>query len=186
MRMLGRLTALCIILGNMDLYSFAQENVDSLKYLEEVKIQSFKQPSSIQQLPYAVQSLSKKDLQQTNARTLPESMMYLPGVMIQKSNHGGGSPFVRGLTGNQALIVVDGIRLNNSIFRYGPNQYMNLIEPDLIDKVEILKGSGAVQYGSDALTGVIHLETNQLSFSEKPKWNAKLNTRFTNRSMEKS
>ncbi len=184
--MLGRLTALCIILGNMDLYSFAQENVDSLKYLEEVKIQSFKQPSSIQQLPYAVQSLSKKDLQQTNARTLPESMMYLPGVMIQKSNHGGGSPFVRGLTGNQALIVVDGIRLNNSIFRYGPNQYMNLIEPDLIDKVEILKGSGAVQYGSDALTGVIHLETNQLSFSEKPKWNAKLNTRFTNRSMEKS
>jgi hypothetical protein len=59
----------------MDLYSFAQENVDSLKYLEEVKIQSFKQPSSIQQLPYAVQSLSKKDLQQTNARTLPESMM---------------------------------------------------------------------------------------------------------------
>lgn len=184
--MLRKLTALCIILGNMDLYSFAQENVDSLKYLEEVKIQSFKQPSSIQQLPYAVQSLSKKDLQQTNARTLPESMMYLPGVMIQKSNHGGGSPFVRGLTGNQALIVVDGIRLNNSIFRYGPNQYMNLIEPDLIDKVEILKGSGAVQYGSDALTGVIHLETNQLSFSEQPKWNAKLNTRFTNRSMEKS
>jgi outer membrane receptor protein involved in Fe transport len=170
----------------MDLYSFAQENIDSLKYLEEVKIQSFKQPSSIQQLPYAVQSLSKKDLQQTNARTLSESMMYLPGVMIQKSNHGGGSPFVRGLTGNQALIVVDGIRLNNSIFRYGPNQYMNLIEPDLIDKVEILKGSGAVQYGSDALTGVIHLETNQLSFSDQPKWNAKLNTRFTNRSMEKS
>ena len=164
----------------------AQTNNDSIKSLNEVTIQSFKQKSSIQQLPYSVQSVSKKDLQRTNARTLPESMMYLPGVMIQKSNHGGGSPFIRGLTGNQALIVVDGIRLNNSIFRYGPNQYMNLIEPDLIDKVEILKGSGAVQYGSDALTGVIHLETNQLSFSENPKWNAKLNTRFTNRSMEKS
>ncbi|MFM8587969.1 MAG: TonB-dependent receptor plug domain-containing protein [Bacteroidota bacterium] len=168
------------------LFVDAQTNNDSIKSLNEVTIQSFKQKSSIQQLPYSVQSVSKKDLQRTNARTLPESMMYLPGVMIQKSNHGGGSPFIRGLTGNQALIVVDGIRLNNSIFRYGPNQYMNLIEPDLIDKVEILKGSGAVQYGSDALTGVIHLETNQLSFSENPKWNAKLNTRFTNRSMEKS
>jgi len=168
------------------LFVDAQTNNDSIKSLNEVTIQSFKQKSSIQQLPYSVQSVNKKDLQQTNARTLPESMMYLPGLMIQKSNHGGGSPFIRGLTGNQALIVVDGIRLNNSIFRYGPNQYMNLIEPDLIDKVEILKGSGAVQYGSDALTGVIHLETNQLSFSEKSQWNAKLNTRFTNRSMEKS
>lgn len=168
------------------MYVHGQTNYDSVKSLNEVTIQSFKQKSTFQQLPYSIQSLNKKDLQQTNARTLPESMMYLPGVMIQKSNHGGGSPFVRGLTGNQALIVVDGIRLNNSIFRYGPNQYMNLIEPDLIDKVEILKGSGAVQYGSDALTGVIHLETNQLSFSEQSKWNAKLNTRYTNRSMEKS
>ena len=113
-------------------------------------------------------------------------MMYLPGLMIQKSNHGGGSPFIRGLTGNQALIVVDGIRLNNSIFRYGPNQYMNLIEPEMVDRVEILKGSGAVQYGSDALTGVIHIETNPLSFSDKPKWNARLHTRFTNRNIEKS
>lgn len=163
-----------------------QKTYDSATLLNEITIQSFKKQSSIQQLPYSVKSVSKKELQQTNARTLPESLMYLPGVLIQKSNHGGGSPFVRGLTGNQTLIVVDGIRLNNSIFRYGPNQYMNLIEPDLIEKVEILKGSGAVQYGTDALTGVIHLETNQLSFTKKPVWNAKLNTRITNRFMEKS
>ncbi|MFZ9240124.1 MAG: TonB-dependent receptor [Chitinophagaceae bacterium] len=166
--------------------SLGQSQKDSLKSLGEITIQSFKQNSSVQQIPYSIQVVKKNELQQTNARTLPESMMYLPGVMIQKSNHGGGSPFVRGLTGNQALIVIDGIRLNNSIFRFGPNQYMNLIEPDLIDKVEILKGSGAVQFGSDALTGVIHLETNQLSFSETPTWNAKLNTRFTSRAMEKS
>ena len=185
-RLLRNFISFIICCATSCLYVHGQTNNDSVKSLNEVTIQSFKQKSSFQQLPYAVQSLSKKDLLQTNARTLPESMMYLPGVMIQKSNHGGGSPFVRGLTGNQALIVVDGIRLNNSIFRYGPNQYMNLIEPDLIDKVEILKGSGAVQYGSDALTGVIHLETNQLSFSEQSKWNAKLNTRYTNRSMEKS
>lgn len=164
----------------------AQSKLDSIKSLSEVAIQSFKQKSTLQQLPYTIQVVKKNELQQTNSRTLPESMMYLPGVMIQKSNHGGGSPFVRGLTGNQSLIVVDGIRLNNSIFRYGPNQYLNLIEPDNIDKIEILKGSGAVQYGSDALTGVIHLETNQLSFTEKPKWDLKLNTRFTNRAMEKS
>jgi len=166
--------------------SSAQWNKDSLKSLEEVTIQSFKQKSTIQQLPYSIQVIKKSELEQNNARTLPESMMFLPGLMIQKSNHGGGSPFIRGLTGNQALIVVDGIRLNNSIFRYGPNQYMNLIEPDLVDRIEILKGSGAVQYGSDALTGVIHIASNQLSFSDHPKWNGRLNARYTNRNMEKS
>lgn len=177
---------LLVILHLLPLYSLSQLKVDSVKILNEVIIQSFKQKSSLQQLPYSIQVVKKNELQQTNGRTLPESMMYLPGVMVQKSNHGGGSPFIRGLTGNQSLIVIDGIRLNNSIFRYGPNQYMNLIEPDLIDRVEILKGSGAVQYGSDALTGVIHLTTNQLSFRDKPRWNASLNSRFTNRAMEKS
>lgn len=164
----------------------SQNKLDSIQLLHEVSIQSFKQKSSLQQLPYSIQIVSKKILQQANARSLPESMMHLPGVMIQKSTHGGGSPFVRGLTGNQALIVIDGIRLNNAIFRYGPNQYLNLMEPDWINSVEILKGSGAVQYGSDALSGVIHLETNQLTFNETAKWYANLNSRYTYKSMEKT
>ena len=61
-------------------------------------------------------------------RTTPESLVGTTGVFIQKTNHGGGSPFIRGLTGNQTLILIDGIRVNNSTFRYGPNQYFNTID----------------------------------------------------------
>lgn len=57
-----------------------------------------------------------------NTRTVPEMLSYETGVMVQKTNHGGGSPSLRGLHGNQTLMMVDGVRLNNSIFRYGPNQ----------------------------------------------------------------
>jgi len=94
------------------------------------------------------------------------------------------SPFLRGLTGNQSLILVDGIRLNNSIFRYGPNQYMTLIDPFIVEKVEVIKGTGSVQYGSDAMTGVINIQTTALKFMEKPQWNEKVSMRLTESGME--
>src|SRR5688500_15527068 len=77
---------------------------------------------------YSVSTVSKSYLQEFNPRTAPEALMGTNGVFVQKTNHGGGSPFVRGLTGNQTLILVDGIRINNSTFRYGPNQYLNTID----------------------------------------------------------
>ena len=55
--------------------------------------------------------------------------MDTPGVWVQKTNHGGGSPFIRGLVGNQILVLVDGIRLNNATLRYGPNQYLATVDP---------------------------------------------------------
>lgn len=73
------------------------------------------------------------------------------GVFVQKTTHGAGSPFVRGLTGNQTLLLIDDIRLNNSTFRYGPNQYLNTIDAFTLGRAEVLLGSGSVQYGSDAL-----------------------------------
>lgn len=81
------------------------------------------------------------------------------GIMMQRTAAGQASPFVRGLTGQQVLILVDGIRLNNSFFRRGPNQYFNTIDPGMIQQVEVVRGQGSVLWGSDAIGGVVNLVT---------------------------
>ena len=105
-----------------------------------------------------------------NTRTVPEMLSYETGIMVQKTNHGGGSPSLRGLHGNQTLMMVDGIRLNNSIFRYGPNQYLNTIDAFAVDQIEVLFGSGSIQYGSDAIGGVIAAKFHEPEFVKCNQW----------------
>lgn len=81
------------------------------------------------------------------------------GVLMQQTARGQASPFLRGLTGQQVLILVDGVRLNNSVFRAGPNQYFNLIDPGSVERIEVVRGPQSVLWGSDALGGVINIVT---------------------------
>jgi outer membrane cobalamin receptor len=115
----------------------------------------------------------------------PELLLSVPGVFLQRTNQGGGSAFVRGLTGNQTLLILDGIRFNNSTFRYGPNQYLNTIDPFSLDQIEVVRGSGSVQYGSDALTGAVHLISKKPSFGTKG-WSGQLLGRGISQGMELS
>ena len=110
-------------------------------------------------VPRSTVVVSRPSLDEGAARTAPEILQDRSGGWVQKTNHGGGSPFIRGLVGNQVLVLVDGVRLNNATFRLGPNQYMNTIDPYGLDRVEIVRGSGSVVYGSDAMGGVVNLVT---------------------------
>lgn len=119
--------------------------------------------------PQPVTVLSRKYIRQTAPRTTPELLMGTTGVFVQKTNHGGGSPIMRGLMGNQVLLLMDGIRLNNAGYRYGPNQYLATVDPLLLERVEVTRGAGSVLYGSDALGGVIQLISKTPGFaSGKP------------------
>jgi hemoglobin/transferrin/lactoferrin receptor protein len=89
-------------------------------------------------------------------RTIPEAMRELPGVMVQKTGHGQGSPYIRGFTGLRTLFLIDGIRLNNSTYRDGPNQYWNTVDAFSVDRLEIVKGPSSVLYGSDAIGGTVN------------------------------
>lgn len=115
--------------------------------------------------PEAIAVLTQDRLLQNAPRSTPEALIGTTGVFMQKTNHGGGSPFIRGLTGQQTLILIDGIRLNNATFRSGPNQYLNTIDPQSIEQIEVVRGAGSVQYGSDALGGVVQLLTKEPQFS---------------------
>jgi len=121
-----------------------------------------------------------------NTRTVPEMLSYETGVMVQKTNHGGGSPSLRGLHGNQTLMMVDGIRLNNSIFRYGPNQYLNTVDAFAVDQLDVLFGSGSIQYGSDAMGGVIAAKFHEPEFIKCNQWVPKVFFRTTTGSQEYS
>ncbi len=117
----------------------------------------------------SISTLSKTQIQDNVSRSMAEAMNITPGVWMQKTNHGGGSPFVRGLTGNYVLLLIDGIRLNNSTFRYGPNQYFNTISPFSVNSVEVLRSGGSTLYGSDAIGGTININTKNPSFEKDKK-----------------
>lgn len=136
--------------------------------------------------PEAVRVLNGAPVHENQLRTAPEALSLTPGVFIQKTNHGGGSPFIRGLTGNQTLLLMDGVRISNSTMRYGPNQYFNTIDVFSIDRMEVLRGSGSVQYGSDALGGTIQAFSHELNLSEKPVWGGRLLSRFGTSGMEQT
>lgn len=159
---------------------------DTIRLMDEVVVSATRDRVAGSRLPYAVGVYTRRDMQRQVSRTIPEALTGMAGIHIQKTNHGGGSPFVRGLTGNQTLIMVDGIRLNNSVFRYGPNQYMTLVSPDIVERIEVVKGSGSVSYGSDALTGVINILTTTLDFSNRQTWSGRVTGRVTSSGIEYS
>jgi hemoglobin/transferrin/lactoferrin receptor protein len=152
--------------------------------LDEVVVTAVRAEQKVFDAPASVEVINSKTLAKRAARSTPEILMSAPGVFLQKTNHGGGSPFVRGLTGNQTLLLIDGIRLNNSTFRYGPNQYFNTINPFSIDHIEVLRSGGSVQYGSDALGGTIHVITEKPEFDAG--WNANLGGRWASHNQEKT
>ena len=88
-------------------------------------------------------------------RSAPDALRYEPGVYVQQTAHGQGSPFVRGMTGQQVVHIFDGVRMNNGIYRQGPNQYFFTVDSQSVDHIDVLRGSASTRYGSDALGGAI-------------------------------
>jgi hemoglobin/transferrin/lactoferrin receptor protein len=88
-------------------------------------------------------------------------LLQASGAFVQKSQMGGGSPIIRGFEANKLLIVVDGVRLNNAIYRNGHLQNVITIDNAVLDRTEIVQGPASVIYGSDALGGVIHFITKE-------------------------
>lgn len=111
--------------------------------------------------------------QQEIAKQSPENTTVLlrqaPGVRVQQSQGGGGSPVLRGFEANRVLLVVDGVRLNNAIFRSGHLHNVLSIDPLALSRAEIIFGPSSVGYGSDALGGVIHFYTKTPLINQEKK-----------------
>jgi len=159
---------------------------DSTYSTEEIVVSASRYEEEITKVSKAVSIIPKNIIEIRNPLNVANLLMGNVGIWMQQTNHGGGSPFLRGLTGNQTLIMIDGIRLNNSTFRYGPNQYLNTTSTSEIDRIEVLRGSGSVQYGSDALGGVVHLITKSPKIGLDNEFNAGTQLKYLSSQMEQS
>ncbi|MEM7153835.1 MAG: TonB-dependent receptor [Myxococcota bacterium] len=99
--------------------------------------------------------VTREEIEQKLPRSAPDALKGEPGIYLQQTAHGQGSPYLRGLTGQQTVMFFDGVRVNNSTFRQGPNQYFFTIDARTIQKLEILRGSASTRYGSDAIGGAL-------------------------------
>ena len=94
------------------------------------------------------------------------------GVHLQRTSPTMAGVFVRGLTGNKVNVFVDGVRYSNGAQRGGVNTFLDLIEPESLESVEVLRGPSSAQYGNDALGGSIQFLTRPpaLRVPNGPRW----------------
>ena len=127
--------------------------------LPEVVVTAMRAETPIAEVPGAIHVVDRDSMQASAPRTTPDALRGLPSVMVQKTGYGQGSPYLRGFTGFRTLMMVDGIRLNNSAFRDGPNQYWNTVDPWSVARYEAVMGPASVLYGSDAVGGAVNALT---------------------------
>ena len=167
-------------------YTYADANTNSKDRaveLDIVTVTATRAEKDLFQTPNTISVLGVNQITRTNAEHASNILRDVVGVIAQETTVGQGSPMLRGLTGYQTLIQVDWVRLNNSTFRSGPNQYTATIAPEMLDRAEVLLGSNSMLYGSGAMGGVVSLftrdvplDTSQENFVVRPQLLARYST----------
>lgn len=117
-------------------------------------------------VPVKVSKISRKQVALQNPQTAADMLETSGDVFVQKSQQGGGSPMIRGFAANRLLYAVDGVRMNNAIFRSGNLQNVISLDPLAMEDAEVVFGPGSIMYGSDAVGGVMSFQTLTPQFSE--------------------
>ncbi|MEC9397880.1 MAG: Plug domain-containing protein, partial [Myxococcota bacterium] len=104
----------------------------------------------------ATSTVTRQEIEERQPRSAPDALRYEAGVFVQQTAHSQGSAFVRGRTGQQTVLMFDDVRLNNSLFRQGPNQYFFTVDSRTIDHIDVVRGSASTRYGTDAIAGAIN------------------------------
>ena len=139
-----------------------------IRMLKEFVLSASKFEEKKADIPFRMEIIDHKQIELLNPQTSADVLHMTGKIMIQKSQMGGGSPVIRGFEANKILLVVDGVRMNNAIYRSGHLHNIITIDNAILERTEIIFGPGSVVYGSDALGGVMHFYTKnpQLAVSD--------------------
>ena len=151
--------------------------------VNEVVVSANKWEEDISEIPVIVKKISREEIAFQNPQTSADILNQSGEVFIQKSQLGGGSPMIRGFAANSVLISVDGVRMNNAIYRSGNLQNVITLDGLTTESAEVVFGPGSVLYGSDALGGVMDFHTINTQFNNK---SGELFTRFSSANLEKT
>lgn len=157
--------------------------------LNEIVFSANKKEEKVKEIPYQVEVIKTSQIEMNNTQTSADMLANTGKVFVQKSQAGGGSPIIRGFEANKVLIVVDGIRMNNAIYRGGHLQDIITLDPNMLERTEILFGPSSTVYGSDALGGVMHFYTKDASLAgadEKQKIKVNSMLRYSSANSEKT
>lgn len=156
-----------------------------MKGVEVVTERELKLPG---QHPQHLLSIPTLDVQLVNPGTSADMLQATGQVNVQRSQMGGGSPVIRGFEANKVLLVVDGVRMNNAIYRSGHLQNAITIDPNALQSTEVSFGPASVVYGSDALGGVVHFYTQNptLARNDSNQFAVNALTRFASATEEKT
>jgi hemoglobin/transferrin/lactoferrin receptor protein len=133
-------------------------------------------------------TIDKKSISFSNPQSAAHLLENTGAVLVQRSQGGGGSPIIRGFEANKVLLVVDGVRMNNAIYRGGHLQNVITLDPNMLQSADILFGANALKYGSDALGGVMYFQTQKPKLYQDDKFHVQVGglLRYSSVNQEKS
>jgi hemoglobin/transferrin/lactoferrin receptor protein len=156
--------------------------------LDEVVVSATRWRQQRAEVPNKVKVLPEDDISFSNPQTSADLLDASNEVFVQKSQLGGGSPMIRGFATKSVLLSVDGVRMNNAIFRGGNLQNVINLDPYAIERTEVIFGPGSVIHGSDALGGVMSFRTKtpNLAPGDSFQVSGQVNTRLTSANQERT
>lgn len=170
---------ICIILSSITLHAHSPRSMNEVIQADSTQLDSAEVYDASQVVVSAsrwqerastvsreIITITPAQINRNNPATTADALALTGMVHVQKSQLGGGSPMLRGYAANTVLLVVDGVRMNNAIYRAGNLQNSITIDPLALESAEVLFGPGSVQYGSDALGGAMVFRTRRPTFAD--------------------
>lgn len=155
-----------IIASVCSFLAYSQEEVDTIKSINLndviISAQRFERPKI--EISQQIKTISESKINFQNFQTTADVLQNSGTLAVQRSQQGGGSPIIRGFEANRILLLIDGVRMNNLIYRSGHLQNILSVDKYSLENIDILFGPSSTMYGSDALGGAIYMKTKQAKF----------------------
>ncbi|MFA5298757.1 MAG: TonB-dependent receptor [Lutibacter sp.] len=175
-----------ILKRELSVIGFVVYLTNKSEQLEEVVLSASRGKEMRSRIAETVAIASRKEIEKLSPQTSADLLANLPGIKVQKTQMGGGSPVIRGMEANRVLLVVDGVRMNNAIYRTGHLQSSITVSPTILERTEIIYGPSSVIYGSDALGGVINYFTKNPEINQENTVNTSVFSRYSSANDEKT